>query len=314
MSRHKIKLKSLVLGLVAAVPILGSMLGAVAVANAADKDEALGFSLSPMKENVILSPGEEYESSFTIHNPATHKKDFEYELSVTPFYVDENYQNVFVAEGNYSEMADWIKIDSPMTGSLKPNEEQEIHFTINVPQNAPGGGQYATVMVTSANPTNEGDNSAVLEKTAIAHTIFAEITGNTVRSGEVKDVTVPSFMLSGNIYGESTIKNTGNVHGKATYILKVTPLFSSEEVYTNEESPVTHDVLPNRSYYNKIEWENTPGVGIFNVTYTVDFEGEVTEVSKMVIICPIWMMILILVIIVAIIGGIVMLVRKKKQR
>ena len=312
MNKHIARFRMLALGLMAVVPVLSGVLTTVVSVSAADNEDAFGFSMSPMKENVILDPGEEYHSSFTIHNPATHKKDFEYELSVTPFFVDENYQNVFEAEGNFSEMANWIEIDSPTTGTLKPNEEKEIEYTINVPVNAPGGGQYAAVKVTSANPTNEGDNSAVLEKTEIAHTIFAEITGNTVHSGEVKDVNVPSFMLSGNIYGESTIKNTGNVHGKATYTLKVTPLFSSEEVYTNEEKPVTHDILPNRSYYNKIEWENTPGVGMFNVTYIVDYEGEVTEVSKMVIICPIWMMLLIVVIIVAIIGGIVMLLKRKK--
>lgn len=274
--------------------------------------DKLGFSMSPLKENVILSPGETYKSSFTIHNPATSEKDFAYEVSVTPFFVDENYRNVFEKEGAYNEIVDWITIDSPKNGTLTPNEKVEINFTINVPKNAPGGGQYAAISVTSANPTNEGDKSAILERAAIAHTIFAEVTGNTIHSGEVKDATVPSFITSGNIYGESTIVNTGNVHGKATYTLTVNSLFSNEEIYSNSESPASHDVLPGRAYYSKTEWDKTPSVGMFNVRYVVDFDGVVTEVSKMVIICPIWLMVVLILVVVGIIVGIVVLIRKRK--
>ena len=307
--KHFKKLKTFVLAVMTAV---SSVILPVTAVYAADDSEAYGFTMSPLKENIILTPGETFEGSFLIHNPATHVKDFEYEITVQPFYVNEDYTAVYEEEGSYNLMVDWITIDSDTAGSLAPNQQEEIHYTINVPSNAPAGGQYAAITVTSANATNEGDGSAILEKTAIAHTIFAEVTGNTIHSGDITDANVPSFMLSGNIYGESTIKNTGNVHGVATYTLSVTPLFSSEEVYTNEENPTVHNVLPNRSYYNKIEWDETPAMGIFNVKYTVDFDGVVTEVNKMVIICPIWMMIVAIVVIVAIVCGIVMIIRKRK--
>lgn len=312
MKKHISKLKAFVVLFVAALPVLGSFLAPALNASALDND-SYGFTMSPLKESIILNPGESYQSSFIIHNPATHTKDFEYVLSVTPFFVDENYNNIFTEVDNFSEMASWITIDSPLSGVLQPNQDEEIYFTINVPRDAPGGGQYATITVTSAKATNEGDNSAVLEKTAIAHTIFAEITGSTVHAGEITDANVPSFMTVGNIFGESTIKNTGNVHGKATYTLIVTPVFSSEEAYTNAENPTTHDVLPGRSYYNKIEWDKTPAAGLFNVKYIVNFDGVVTEVSKMVVICPVWMMILAIVIAVAIVVAIVCAVKRRKD-
>ena len=274
-------------------------------------ENSQGFTLSPMKENAIINPGETYESSFAIANPAANGKDFSYEITISPFYVDNDYNNVFSAEGNFSEITDWITIDSPTTGTLKPNDTEEIHFTINVPNDAPAGGQYAAIIVQSALPTNSESKSAIMERTAIAHTIFAEITGTTKRQGETVSANVPGFLSSGEIFGESSIKNTGNVHGKATYTLKVTPLFSGEEVYSNAEEPITHDILPNRTYYNKISWKNTPAVGIFNVTYTAEFEGVTTEIKKMVIVCPFWLIILLVIAIAAIILFIATKIRKK---
>lgn len=285
--------------------------GIVPAINTYADGESMGFSMSPLKENMILSPGDTYSSSFTIFNPATNAKDFPYEISISPFYVDENYTNIFTAEGNYSEITEWITIDSPLEGTLVPNQSAEIYFTVNVPVNAPAGGQYAAIVVTSAGATNEGENtSAVIERTAIAHTIFAEITGETVISGEVTDVNVPSFMLSGEISGEATIKNTGNVHGEATYTLQVFS-FSGEEIYSNAETPDTHDVLPNRTYYHKTSWKDTPGMGIFNVKYTVDFEGSTTLVEKLVIICPIWLLFIVIAIIIAIIVAVYLKLKKR---
>ncbi len=281
---------------------------------------ALGFSMTPMKEKVILNPGESYQSSFTIFNPASNTNNFDYQVEVKPFFVDENYNNIFTEGNGYDEIVSWITIDSDLTGTLKPNQENKIYFTINVPKDAAAGGQYAAIVVSSANPTNAEMGSAILERTAIAHTVFAEVTGYTLRQGEVLGANVPSFVLGNKIYGESTIKNTGNVHGLAIYTLKVTPLFSDEEIYnsttitdTAEEIPVSHDILPGRAYYNKITWEGTPVIGAFNVDYVADFEGVTTHISKLVIVCPIWLLIIVAIILAAIIIKIVIVVKSKKS-
>ena len=54
----------------------------------------------------------------------------------------EKYNADVVTKTNYTQMADWITIHEP-TGTLMPNEAKELSFTIEVPENAPGGGQYA---------------------------------------------------------------------------------------------------------------------------------------------------------------------------
>ena len=281
--------------------------------------DSVGFTLSPLREDIVLNPGEAYKSSFKVSNPGTQTTDIKYEVDVQAFYVDENYKNVFGENTSRNMITEWIKIDSPTSGTLSPNESTEILYTINVPNDAPAGGQYADIRVVSAAYANDDSNnnseggSTLGEKIAIGHLVYAEITGATIRQGEILDANVSSFLLSGNITGTSSIKNTGNVHAKAKYVLQVYPLFSDEEVYTNEEDPDTKTILPDRTLYNETAWDNTPAIGIFNVVYTVEFEGVTAQVKKMVIKCPVWLLFIILFAIIALIIWIFLKVNKRRN-
>lgn len=280
-----------------------------------------GISMSPMKQSIVLDPGQSYQSTVMISNPGTSTSDFKYEVDVKPFYTTEgdsgkkeNGRVVTEENGNYSQIVEWTKIDSPKTGSLAPNESKEIEFTITVPSWAPAGGQYAAIVVTSADD-DDTSGMSVNEKMEIAHLIYAEVAGNTIRQGEFSDVAVPGFMFSGNITGTSSIKNTGNTHGEAKYTLQVFPLFSSEEVYSNEDEPITKIILPDRTYYsNDATWDKTPSFGIFNVKYTVEFAGVTRTVSKMVIICPMWLLFIILALIAGLVIWIVMRITSRKSK
>lgn len=281
------------------------------------EDSKGAFTVSPMNQKLILDPGESYTASFKIHAPATNNVDMNYEISVGAFYVDEDYETTFDEAGDMNQIVDWITIDSAKKGKLTPNEGEEVIFTIDVPKDAPAGGQYATIKVTSkadeSGESTSGTAATVQQVFQIAHLVFAEITGDTIHNGEIAEINVPSFLLSGNIAGTSAIKNTGNVHGSAKYTLQVFPLFSGEEVYTNEEEPETRTILPDRTLYNELTWENTPAFGIFNVIYTVEFEGVTAQVSKLVIKCPIWLLAIIIFIIAVLIIWLIIRARGRKK-
>ncbi len=270
------------------------------------------FSVSPMNQKVILYAGETYTGSFIVTNPQSNQRDFYYDLSVSPFFVDDEYKPTYENNGDYNQIVNWVEL-SKKEGVIVPNSSEEIYFNINVPEDAPAGGQYAAIMVTSKDqPSTEGSLN-IQNKLSIAHLIYAEIAGATVREGEITDANVPSFLFSGNISGVSNIKNSGNVHSIATYKMRVYPLFSDEEVYTNEEDPENKIILPGRALMNTTQWEETPMVGIFNVVYTVDFEGVTTEVKKIVVVCPIWLLAIIVAVILSIILWFVSRIKSSKK-
>ena len=271
------------------------------------------FSVSPMTQKIVLTPGEIYRGSFNVINPSSNTHNFKYVLNVEPFYVDENHNAVFENNGDYNQIVDWISFDEE-TGVIEPNSSETIYFTVNVPSSAPAGGQYATIKVTSnEEPTETSGNLNLRNVLSIAHLVYAEVTGSTERSGEILDTNITSFLLSGDITASSSIKNTGNVHGTAKYTLQVFPLFSSEEIYTNEEDPEEKTIMPGRQLHHESFWDETPMFGIFNVVYTVEFEGVTQQVSKMVIKCPIWLLFIILFIIAAIIIYFVMRAKSRKN-
>lgn len=267
--------------------------------------------VSPMNQSIVLTPGDTYHGSFKIANPSSSTTNLDYEIERKSFYVDESYNTTFDEAG--SPIVDWTTIDNNETGSLAPNTNVEVRFTINVPANIAGGGQYEAFLVkTVDNGVQDDSNTVIKEQLIMAHLVFAEVAGKTFRQGEITGINVPSFLLSGNIIGSSSIKNTGNIHGVATYTMQVFPLFSDEEIYTNEEKQDTHIILPDRTLYAETIWPDTPALGIFNVVYTVEFEGVTQQVSKMVIKCPIWLLFIIIFVIAAII--IYFVVRAKSRK
>lgn len=278
-----------------------------------------GITMAPMNQNIVLSPGNSYNASFIISNPANSSDNINYKLGIEPFYLDNNNAVEFGTDKDSNAIVNWITFISPIEGELTPNETKEINFTINVPEKTPAGGQYAAITVTKKisnsdeeeNKSETSHQATIKEVQRVGHLIYAEVTGNTIKNGEILDANVSSFLFNDNIKGTSSIKNTGNVHGIAKYTLRVFPLFSDEEIYTNEEDPAIMIIFPDRTVYNETSWDETPTIGIFNVIYTVEFENATTEIKKLVIKCPIW---LLFIIVFAIFALIFYFIAKSKAR
>lgn len=251
------------------------------------------FQVSPMNQRISLVPGERYYGTFKVTNPGTSIYNFHYKTSVGPFYVDDDFGIKYENNGDYNQIVDWITIENP-SGVIAPNDTVIIKFYIDTPLDAPAGGQYALIKVEADNNNSSEGDLNIQQTFSIAHILYSEVAGETTHGGEFNNIHVPGFLLSGNIYGTSTIKNTGNVHSDGIYTLQIYPLFSKEEVFTNEENPDTANILPGVSRTNVIEWKETPSVGIFHVFYKASFEGIENKVDKMVIVCPLWLLFIII--------------------
>lgn len=252
---------------------------------------AVRLSYSPINYKKVLVPDSTEDLTITLSTPGDAKEAANYELEVRPFFFDNNGESYFEAKDSYSEIVNWITIpEEDVKGIIKPNEPKKIVYRITVPENAPAGGQYAVIIV----KTYDDNGSDIKQIYEMTQAIYAEVAGETIRGGEVISTNLPTVLFSGNLTASATIKNNGNIHAYAKHTLKVLPLFGDEELFTNEESPQEGAVImPGASRLTSIAWENTPVAGIFRVKYSVEFEGVKNELEKIVIVCPLWLLIVI---------------------
>lgn len=274
--------------------------------------------MAPMSQKIILTPGEEYKGSFTISNSLDAEENLPYAVDVSSFQtkgVDNNDNDDYggadyESQSDLNQIVNWITVNNP-TGQVAPGEEVRIGFTINVPENAPAGGQYAAFLVHENFDIQSNENKvAINEVMQMAHIIYANISGVTRETGVILDNNIPSFLLNNTLETSSMVKNTGNIHTDAEYILQVWPFSSDEEICTNEEKPSTAFVMPNTERYHA-ESCNLPSIGIFRAKQTVRIFGEESTVEKMVIVCPIWLLFIIIFVIAAIIIYFIAKARKR---
>lgn len=282
-------------------------------------DVITSLTVSPQHQRVMLVPGEAYHGSIKISSQASSNRATGYEVSVGPFSETkgenskDDYGNVnYIDKSTYNMMVDWIEIENT-TGSVEPNGVVTIPFTINVPEDAPAGGQYASIIVRDTTPPGYEDEGVAVDSVMqILSILYAEVAGETRDEGEVSLNAMPSFLLNGPITAESMVRNNGNVHTMAEYTLQVWPLFSNEEICTNEEEPETSLVMPETERYHTQSCD-LPSIGIFRAKQKVKIFDQISEVEKMVIICPLWLLFLIAFVIIALIIWVVMKVRGRKR-
>ncbi len=261
------------------------------------------ITVSPMNQRIILSPGETTQGSIQVSNPNTSSQKLKFTVSVGSFSQQaapggkDDYGVVDVnTVSDYNQMMKWITVGETK-GELAPNSSTTIPYTITVPSDAPAGGQYATIIVKNDDDQGStGGNVAIQSNLQVASIIYAEVTGTTRQSAEILDNSFPSFMLSGPLEATAMVKNDGNIHTDAQYVLQVWPMIGDEEICTNEENPSTSLVMPETKQYH-VESCNIGSVGIFRAKQTVTILGEVSVVEHMVILCPIWLMLVIAIVI-----------------
>ncbi len=277
----------------------------------AESNTGAHYVLGPTSQRLSLVPGERYRSSVYVSNPNSSSGDISVVLYVSPYGVtNDEYDPTFDQETNYTEIAKWITLDETEL-TISPNQKVDVGFTIDVPDDAPAGGQYAAIIVQGVvEDSQQSGGVNIKDVAAIGSIVVADIAGETRADGIVIDNAIPAFILSNPLRASSTVRNDGNVHTDAEYVLQVWPLFSGEEVCTNEENPETSLIMPETERYHA-QTCNLPTIGIFRAKQTVKIFGETSIVEKMVIVCPLWLLFLI---IFAIVALIIWLVTKSKAR
>lgn len=284
----------------------------------ADDEPSSALVVSPMYQKIILVPGESTSMSIKITNPNIAKNNLEYSVKIGSFSQqgtskDDDYVDTDTITA-YNQIMNWIKLDKT-TGTVEPNNTDTLTFTIDVPKSAPAGGQYATILIKDDTPKDNSSsgNVSVQSDVQMASIIYAEVAGETINTADITENNVPSLLMNNELKATSIVRNTGNVHTDAQYTLQVWPVFSDEEICTNEEKPDTNLIMPDMERYY-VQTCNMPLVGIFRAKQVVKIFGETSIVEKMIIVCPLWLMFLVIFIIAALITWIVIRVKTHKKK
>lgn len=275
------------------------------------------LTFGPTAQRISLKPGETYRSSVVVSNPAMSTRDTKFMLYITPYSVaNDDYDPVFDKAGTYTQIVDWMTLDAT-EGTVAPNENMEIGFTIKVPEDAPAGGQYAAIVAQDMTGFGENDGGGVQIASigAVGSVVVADIAGQTREYGEIIENNVPGFVFNPPFSASAGVTNTGNVHTDAKSVLQIWPLFSDEEVYTNEENEDnTKLVLPDTTRYFFNTWEEAPAIGIFRARQTVTIFGETSINEKIIVLCPLWLLFIIIFLIALLLIWFITVIVKKLRK
>ncbi len=270
------------------------------------------IQITPTKQKVSIEPGGSYTSSMKVQNIG--EGEFNYTVEAVPYsVVDENYTQNYNNVGTYSRIAEWITFDEKAkSGTLAAGESADVNFTVNVPKDAPAGGQYAAIMASTGDGSSEANNVRTISRVGMI--FYASIAGETRKEGSVVSNSIPSIVFEPPLTVTSLVENNGNVEATAEYTFKIWPLFDKETIYNNEDNKGSLDVMPETRRFGTMSWDGAPRLGIFWVEQTVSFLDQVSTNKKLVFICPIWLLFIIFAIIFFMIFWLISRARKRSGK
>ena len=169
-----------------------------------------------------------------VFTPANMEGDFHYKIEVAPYNVTgTDYEADLTKQTNRSQK-NWITIDEPK-GVLGPNETREIHYTVTVPEDAPGGGQYAVILVGSdEDETAASDGMLIQNVYEMASVLYAQVSGDIKRDGRIELNEVPGFITTTPMWVKVQLENNGNIHESAKIDILVKNFLNGAQVYPGD--------------------------------------------------------------------------------
>lgn len=304
------------------------------------------ISISPISKVLELSSESKYSDSFEIKNEGSDK--IKVEVHAAPYsYVyseeDQAYKLGFNTDNHYTQIARWVSFkaengnwEKETTFHIDGDKSINVEYMISTPSGIPAGGQYAVIFA-HALSSDTYNQSGIKTEASPGLILYGRSTeGEALQTAEISDLKIEQSVTKNgetrdNIFASAKIKNTGNVDFTATGILKVDAIIGSgsyETFKTQNENGETANgqsastsggsarvsIIPETELSVSDEWPDTPGFGIYRVTWTV-MAGDKTEtIEKIVFINPLPIIIAIIILLTIIIISVIIVIRKRKER
>lgn len=264
-------------------------------------------SITPLKQEISLGAGSVAELEITISNLGDEV--IETALVPEPLSVEgENYDLNLSTMTNRTKIVDWIKFPEGSKFTVPVGESVTVPFRVEVPVDAPSGGQYAVLAAQFW--SDNADNSHLATVGAIAMRLYAQIAGENVIAGKILNNNIPAVVIGDGFTTGFEVENTGNLDFYVNDTFRVVDFFSHKILYDDAETAEPSVMFPETVRFLTNEWQ---GAGIYNVTQNVSLLDETSEQTQTVIVIPVWLVVVCCLAVVAGVWRIIYKVAKNKR-
>ncbi|MBQ7202071.1 hypothetical protein IJS18_01625 [Candidatus Saccharibacteria bacterium] len=242
------------------------------------------LQISPTSRRVSLNQKEKKTGTIEITNYGNETITFK--VYPTPYSNEGDTRN-FENESYYTKLSKWIMIQNDagayresVTFKIEAKKTKKVSYRIVVPENAPPGGQYATIF-TETIPTEKNDDD-IQTVTRAGMLIYATISGEFRSEGHIDNIEINPFITNEKLKLKYIVNNAGNIDFQTSTNFEVTSL-SGKQLYADTSIDT---ILPGSSKEIEVKWENTPAFGIYNFNYKIRYLDQVIEKSQIIIITP----------------------------
>lgn len=278
-----------------------------------EEKPATRIQISPVSNRVFVASGQSLTYTMTVDN--TGSKSFKFKVYAAPYSVEnETYNPSFSKETSRTQISRWITFNDgsgnfkgEVTFELQPDERRDVEYKITVPKDVPAGGQYAAIFAQTI-PDETVKQSGIYASSRIGMIIYARTDGKTRDSVKFENGRVESFMTGGSLNGQVNVVDDGNTDFTVNAKLTAKTIFGQELPAVEKD----FDVLPDTTRTVRLEVENSPSIGFFNVTFTVKALDQTFEKTQLVAIIPVYIIVIMVILLTILIAWIIILVKKRK--
>lgn len=261
--------------------------------------ETKGIQISPLTFNFEIKPGDSVRAKIIVTN--RNDEPLNYVIETENFYkVSDEGVPVFTAvpkQKGISTLADWYYFEGGKEGTIAPQQEKEIFFTVNIPKNAEPGGHYAAAFAKQVKKTAAGTTELGVAARVGVLTLVA-VPGAVTKSAEISAFTHKKWVWQGPINIQMRVSNTGTVHYDSPARVELKSIFGAI-------TPIDlgkHTIIPNNARIYKGKFNKKFPFGYYKVTgIAIDGNGNPVTTNSVIWAIP-------LAIVIPILAGLIILI------
>ena len=286
------------------------------------------ISLEPSSKTLQISSDSVYDGTFKFKNDG--ENEIKIEVYAAPYsyvYSEEEdiYKLGFNNENNFTQISRWITIRDEAGNyverpsfTIPGNESIEINYRISTPSNIPPGGQYAVIFGQTVSGTTS--SSGIRTEASAGMIIYGHSTeGEVTIKPEISSLSITQGAKGNDeanksgYYASAKVKNTGNVDFNAVGKLTASPIIGGASYETPENYGIV-SVIPESERIVEDEWKDTPGFGVYLLTWTVTAGDASESIERVVFIISPMIIFITIILLTILIIWIIIRVRRRKER